>query len=69
MMSGFVKKSLTGEGEKLVDWEEKNKKDYDSIKSKGKEEDQNSEEAEQEEDELAQLKRRLKKQIKTKRAV
>jgi hypothetical protein len=33
-MSSLVKDSIKGDGVKIVDWEEKNKKDYESISNK-----------------------------------
>ena len=66
-MSQVVKENMVGEDGKMLNWEERNRKEYESLKSKHNDDDaENSEE--NDEDELAHLKRRLRKEIHVKRA-
>lgn len=69
-MSSMVKNSIKGDATKIVDWEDKNKKDYESISHKPENDDEaDGSDHYDEEDELAQLKKRLKKEIMTKKAI
>lgn len=67
-MTSMVKNSLKGDGGQIIDWEQKNRKEYESISQKPDNDDPDMSQHNEEEDELAQLKKRLKKEINMKKA-